>query len=171
MDVKLQILMEILPLAVLQPLTPEARNAIPNALGIGSSVLIRKFPFRIGRESRVRIIDGRMERIERHKLDDRAPSNDLYLLDQGDLLNISREHLLIDRTSSGYTVVDRGSACGTRVGETAIGGEDRGGGCVLQDGDIIAIGARTTPYLYRFISLEVYTLVKAEAAEPEAALL
>lgn len=158
MDEKIKILEEVVPQAVLKALTPEAEEATPQSQRIGDLISIRKFPFRIGRESRVRKIDGRMERVERSKLDNREPNNDLYLVDNGELLNISREHLQIERTEGGYRLVDRRSACGTKINGTPVGGKDKGGSALLQDGEVIGIGAKGSPYLYRFITLEGYAL-------------
>lgn len=161
MDEKLNILNELMPIAVLKPLTPEAMAAVPQSQKFGDMILIRRFPFKIGRESRVRLVDGKVERIERPKRDDRKPNNDLYLLDQGHLLNISREHLQIEAgDNGGYTVVDRGSACGTKIADRAVGGGDLGGREPLNDGEVIGIGAKGTPYLYQFVALVGYQLVK-----------
>ncbi len=154
MDEKRKILAAIRPRAVLKALTVEAVEAIPQGQRIGDLVVIRSFPFRIGRESRVRKVDGRMARIERPKLADREPNNDLYLLDKGELLNISREHLQIEESDDGLCVFDRGSACGTRVADSVIGGEDRGGKCALRDGDEITVGVSGSPYRFRFIALD-----------------
>lgn len=154
MDEKRQILDQVMPRAVLRAMNEEAIEAIPANSRIGDLVVIRKFPFRIGRESRIRTIDGKTERVERQKLGDRQPNNDLYLIDKGKRLNISREHLQIERESGGYVLVDRGSACGTKIDGASVGGADSGGRGVLRDGDIFAIGTISTPYVYKFIVLE-----------------
>jgi pSer/pThr/pTyr-binding forkhead associated (FHA) protein len=160
---KLTLLMESLPKAMLQALNPETKNAVPQALLRGDMVMISKFPYKIGRESRVIRISGRLERVERLKKDDSPPNNDLYLVDRGEFLNISREHCQIEKNADGYLLVDRGSACGTKVGGTAVGGDDQGGSVALQDGDIIAVGSFGTPYLFRFISFDEYCLVRRDA--------
>jgi hypothetical protein len=159
MNEKIKILTDILPLAVLQALTPVAAIATPQHQRIGDLISIRKFPFRIGRESRFRKTDRGEERLERLKFDNTEPNNDLYLVDRGELLNISREHLQIEKTADGYRLVDRHSACGTKIEGVAIGGEDKGGSAVLHDGDVIGIGAKDTPYLYRFITFAGYEVI------------
>lgn len=156
MDEKETILMDVLPKAVLQALTPEAREAVPAAQLVGDAVVILEFPFRVGRESRIRKVDGRIERIERPKGKEGPPNNDLYLLDRGQLLNISREHFQIEKVADGYVLVDRGSACGTRVGDELVGSGDVGGRSILRDGDVIAAGTKGTPYRFRFYSFEEY---------------
>ena len=160
MDDKEMLLMKVLPKAVLRILTPEAQDAVPQAQLVGDAVVIFDFPFRVGRESRIRKVNGKIERIERPKDHAGPPSNDLYLVDRGHLLNISREHFQIEKDGDGYVLVDRGSACGTRVGEERVGSGDAGGRCVLQDGDIIAAGARGTPYRFQFVTFDGYAMMK-----------
>jgi hypothetical protein len=162
MDNKLAILAGSLPKAMLQVLTPEAREAVPSHLLRGDLIAIYAFPFRIGRESRVTTINGRLEMMERPKKDDNPPTNDLYLIDRGHRLNISREHFEIAKDDGGYTVIDRGSACGTKIKGRNVGGDDKGGSAKLQDGDEIAVGTVGTPYTFRFISFDEYCLVRKE---------
>lgn len=151
---KKQIIETLQPLAVLQALSAEALMAVSQRDIVNTFIPIRKFPFRIGRESRIRVVNGKTERIEREKLNNLEPNNDLYLIDRGQLLNISREHLLLERDGDGYAVVDRGSVSGTKVNGEAIGGDDRGGKIRLNDGDEIIIGTKESPYRYRFIELD-----------------
>ena len=161
METKEQILARVLPRAVLEPLTLEASAALPQFLRNVGYAVIHKFPFRIGRESRVRATERGLERIERHRLtDDAISNNDLYLVDSGQYLNVSREHLQIEIRNGAYVVADRGSACGTRVGDEAIGGDDQLGASHLHDGDVIVIGTKTSPYQYRFISFYGFSVVR-----------
>ncbi len=150
---KAEILAQFVPRAVLRAETEEAALALPGAAVVGRMVAIRRFPFRVGRESRVRIVDGQPQRVERPRLGNREPNNDLYLVDAGEPLQVSREHFLIDVASDGYVLLDRGSACGVSVGDVRVGGRDAGGSAVLRDGDVIAVGIAATPYRYTFISL------------------
>lgn len=136
--------------ALLVPLTPEAREA----LGGQDHVAIDTLPFRIGRESRMAMVGGKLTYMERRK-GDTPPNNDLYLVDNGELLNISREHLQIEKTRDGeIRVHDRGSACGTRVGDAAIGGNDRTGSLAITEDSEIVIGTRESPYRFRIENLE-----------------
>ncbi|WP_136796806.1 FHA domain-containing protein [Desulfosediminicola ganghwensis] len=154
MDEKRKIVEIVKVRAVLKALTPEAIEAMPQPQRVNDMVIIRKFPFRIGRESRVRMVDGRIVRVERPKLGGREPNNDLYLLDGGELLNISREHLQLEKHPDGYKLIDRGSACGVRIGERAVGGCDDGGEMELVDGDVFVMGTTQSPYRYQFIVLD-----------------
>ena len=72
----------------------------------------------------------------------------------GHFLQISRQHLQIEKTKTGYLVSDRGSACGTSINTQKIGSEDKGGTWELKDGDIIKIGAEDSPYLFQFITFD-----------------
>lgn len=155
---KKQITETFRPLAVLEAMTPEALSAVSQGNIVDGFIPIRKFPFRIGRESRVRVVDGKVERIERPKLNQVDPNNDLYLVDRGVLLNISREHLQIECHPDGYVIVDRGSASGTKVNLVPVGGDDSGGRISVNDGDEIIIGTQASPYRYRFIDLSSQSL-------------
>ena len=145
---------KVIPFALLQAVSREAAQAVPQGMLVDDLICIRQFPFKIGRESRVRVVNGKSERIERPKNSDLEPNNDLYLVDRGQLLNISREHLQIEKKDDGYVLVDRGSACGTKINGNTIGGEDKGGISPLHDGDVITVGTKDSPYRYRFMSLD-----------------
>lgn len=148
------ILSRFIPKAALKALTPEAGAAVPQGTLIQGMVGIRGFPFQVGRESRGKVVDGVFHRVERPRRESSVPTNDLYLVDAGDMLQISREHFRIERTATGYQVIDRGSVCGTSVGGVRIGGNESGGNVLLQDGDEIHVGTDVTPYRYAFVVLE-----------------
>ncbi|THB79711.1 MAG: FHA domain-containing protein [Desulfobulbaceae bacterium] len=154
MDDKKSILNKIIPVAVLKALTQEAEHAIPLTMSVEGFVSIRQFPFRVGRESRVQTVKGKIERIERPKHESNEPNNDLYLVDRGQLLNISREHFLIEKEGDRYLLSDRGSACGTKINDQSVGGNDAGGTHILRDGDEIVIGTKDSPYRFQFIDLQ-----------------
>jgi hypothetical protein len=131
---------------ILKAMTPEARD------GIGAeTVVVDQLPFRVGRESRVGVMQGHLFSIERRKTQ-AEPNNELYIRDTGERLNISREHFQIEQTADGgYELVDRGSACGTKVAGRNIGGKDAGGRAPLHDGDMIVIGTVASPYVFQFL--------------------
>jgi hypothetical protein len=158
MSLKSAILDTFRPRAVLLALSPDAGAAVPAAELVDNMVAIRRWPFRVGRESRVVQSDGQWIRRERIALPHGArqePTNDLYLFDACAPLQISRAHLTLDMTGPGqWRVIDRGSAHGTRVGNRFIGGTESGGEAPLADGDLIVLGdPARSPYRFRFIDL------------------
>lgn len=128
-------------------LTPEAEAAMGT-----SELVLKHFPFRIGRESRIALVGGVMRVTERRRQDLSTASNDLYLIDQGRPLSVSRQHLQIERSDDGgYRVVDCGSACGTLVGHKKVGGHDQGGESILQHGEVLVVGNSESPFVFRFM--------------------
>jgi pSer/pThr/pTyr-binding forkhead associated (FHA) protein len=130
--------------ALLVPLTPESRAALG-----APQVEIERFPYRVGRESRgtQRTADGFVS--ERRNPGSR-PSNDLYLVERDEPMNVSRAHFLIERDGAGYVLVDRESTCGTIVEGELVGGDTRGGTVALHDGDVIIVGTSNSPYAFKF---------------------
>ena len=130
--------------ARLVALTPEAHAAL------GARELeITRFPYRVGRESRGIRRTPQGVVIERRTSGSR-PTNELYLLDRDEPLNVSREHFAIDRDNTGYVLVDRGSTCGTLVEGQIVGGDARGGRIALHDGDVIIVGSSRSPHVFKF---------------------
>ena len=154
MNDKVEILQLLVPKAVLKAITPGAKDCVPRGQLEHGFIRINQFPFSVGRESRIKEINGKLTRVERIKFTDHEPNNDLYLIDSERPMNISREHFTIAKDGNGYTLIDRFSACGTSVETNRIGGHDSGGQIKLEDGDIIAIGGEDTPYRFKFICLE-----------------
>ena len=162
MDEKRTIINSFMPKVVLKPMTEEAFRAIPQNCRIDGLIGIMEFPFRIGRESRITRVKGQLLKVERPKFEGSEPNNDLYLLDHGDKLNISREHIQVERVDGLYHIVDRGSICGTSVEDERIGGDGEGGQTTIKDGDTILIGCSSTPYAYQFMILEDASLDEEE---------
>lgn len=128
------------------PMTDQAKKSISNR----KYVEVTYLPFRIGRECRLATADGRPPRKERRR-QDVTPNNDLHLIDSGELINISREHLQIELNHAGeYCVFDRGSTCGTHVDQYSVGGKDATGTLRLKNGSIIVIGTIQSPYQFKF---------------------
>lgn len=139
----------ITPRAVLKAMTPEAEKAISKShLGKGL-IGIWAFPFRVGRESRARMVDGELVLCHRVGRGD-LPTNDAYLIDNGKKLQISREHLMIEKVGEAYRITDRESACGTVVGSKLIGS----GEYQLNDGDMIHLGSNDSVFKFEFITLK-----------------
>jgi len=130
--------------AWLVALTPESRIALH-----APEREITWFPYRVGRESRgmQRTPHGVIR--ERRRPGSR-PSNDLYLAEDAEPLNVSRAHFEIDRDDAGYVLVDRASTCGTIVEGQAVGGDTQGGTRSLHDGDVIIVGTSRSPYAFKF---------------------
>jgi hypothetical protein len=151
---KRELLASLMPLAALVPLTEEASHALPNEMLKRGLVGIHGFPFRIGRESRI-VLDektGLIHRMERYKPGRHAPNNDLYLIDDGQLLNVSREHLSIEKRDNEFVVVDRKSACGFSVDGKHFGGDGKGGTCPIEDEQVLTLGAAQSPFRFRFVN-------------------
>lgn len=129
--------------ALLKALTPEAKAALG-----GRFYKIPHFPFKVGRESRLSSGPQEFTRLRRP---DSVPNNDLYLIDHGTILSISREHFLIDIRDESYVLVDRGSSCGTIVEGEPVGEKRSGGTVRLNDGDVIIVGKSESKYIFKFI--------------------
>ena len=164
MNESLQELMSsLVPVAALVPLTDEALHALPNEPMRRGLVGINVLPFRVGRESRIYQDEktGSVHRLERYKPGGQAPNNDLYLLDGGHLLNISREHLQIERREDGFHIVDRKSACGFSVDGKRVGGDGKGGEMPINHDQELCIGSSVSPYRYRFIDFSGFAVTRS----------
>jgi FHA domain len=135
------------PVAILVAVTPEAEHALDGQ----SELPVTRFPFKVGRESRVaQLAQGLVARDQRLG---RAPQlNDVYLKESlsSDLSHVSRDHFAIERLDDQFFVVDRGSVSGTIVAGRRIGGHRRGGRAPLKPGDEIIVGGDGSPYVFRF---------------------
>jgi hypothetical protein len=150
--------------AALVPSTPAARAALDGR----NDVRIAKFPFNVGRESR--LPNPPQTPTRELRLGAAPPLNDLYLLEPpwADLLHISREHFAIEREGDQFFVVDRGSVCGTIVAGKQIGGNRTGGRTELRNGDVIVVGTPSSQYAFRFEVATYLQSVVSVAAEPDA---
>lgn len=128
----------------LQALTPEAKAALG-----GAEIELASLPYRIGRESRKMTWTEAGMRTEQRDPDS-VPNNDLYLVEAGEPMNVSREHCQIEADGAGWALVDRKSTCGTIVEGEVVGGRHEGGRISLRDGDVILIGTAFSPYVFRF---------------------
>ena len=108
----------------------------------------------MGRESRIGVVAGSARLLERRK-PNHAPIDDLFLFDEGNPLNISREHFQIEKLADDrYQLVNRSSACGTIVGNKVIGGMDEGGHLELQDDNVTIVGTSSSPFVFKFQLVE-----------------
>jgi pSer/pThr/pTyr-binding forkhead associated (FHA) protein len=124
-------------------LTPESSEAIR-----AKEINIPHLPFRVGRESR------KPQWTDQGLVGERRtaapPNNDLYLVEQSEPMNVSREHFLIDKEGGIFHLRDRGSACGTLVEGETIGGGGRPDRVALKDHDVIIIGTSLSRYIFKF---------------------
>jgi len=151
---KKEILNIVLPKAVLIAQTQDAKYSIVKKINEQNVIPIYNYPFKIGREARVTYIDGKIIVHERHKQNGYKSNNDVHLLDDGEFLQISREHCSLIENNNGYTLEDRKSACGTIVNQLKIGNGNNNS-CPLKDGDIITIGSENSKYKYKFVILDI----------------
>ena len=130
----------------LKALTSVARTALQS-----DACSISSFPFRVGRE--MRTLHGPVPReiAERRKRGITAPNNDLYLLESGTEVFVSREHFLIEQVGGEFRLVDRQSTLGTWVEGRLIGGDQRGGNCRLLPGDVIITGSHKSGFIFKFL--------------------
>jgi pSer/pThr/pTyr-binding forkhead associated (FHA) protein len=124
-------------------LTPEAQGALR-----GEQRVLDHLPFKVGRESRSAsrragpAVDRRSGQV--------AQLNDLYIVEDGEVVNVSREHFLIERAGDGCVLIDRGSAGGTLVEGRRVGGDRAGGRAELHDHDVIIVGTSHSPFIFKF---------------------
>ncbi|MDA1044525.1 MAG: FHA domain-containing protein [Verrucomicrobia bacterium] len=131
----------------IRPVTEGALKSIHGT----TSVKMRHFPFRLGRESRYRIVDGEVVSMER-RLTQSNPNNELYVLDLNVVMNVSREHCQIVRLEDGrYKVVDRGSSCGTIVNGIEIGVRAETREASIESGARIVLGTKDSPFVFDFV--------------------
>jgi FHA domain len=129
---------------LLVALTPESRTVLG-----ASQTEIERFPYRVGRESRgTERIGGGF--VGERRSPGSSPTNDLYLVENDEPMNVSRSHFQIDRSDAGYRLVDLESTCGTIVEGTLVGGDTRGGTIALHDGDVIIVGTSNSSYAFKF---------------------
>ena len=153
METKEELLKRITPLAVLRAITPEANDSIiKSCLGDGL-IGIWQYPFHIGRESRLKDHDRKNIISTLQNALTKKPINDIYLIDKGEYLQISRKHLKIEKKQTSYLLTDLGSACGTIVNKIKIGNNHKDDSSILNDGDIIQFGTPNSPYIFEFIVL------------------
>jgi len=157
-DEKKELLRSMIPKAILKAVTSEAKHTILQRSFNQDIIPIYNYPFKIGREARVEYLDDKITIQERHGLGHK-PNNDTYLLDNGEFLQISREHCsIISTDDSGYILQDRGSSCGSLINKIQIGGENHSDASVLKDGDIVTIGSEESKYKFKFILLDTTEL-------------
>ena len=153
-NTKKNIIKAITPRAILLPLTKIATNAIVKGQCQNDLIPMMSFPFKIGRESRLDTNDNGLFVKLRLVKNNSRPNNDIYLINDGKDLQISKEHLQIEKATSHYILKDRGSTNGTTINGVTYGGGKKVFEEVLNDGDIIKIGNNNSELKYQFLILE-----------------
>ena len=158
-DEKRELLKSVIPKAVLKAVTSEAKHSILKRFFGQDIIPIYNYPFKIGREARIEYLDDKIIIQERHGLSGHQPNNDLYLIDNGDLLQISREHcIIINNDENEYVLQDRESSCGTLINQIQVGDDNKDTTSVLKDGDTITLGSGNSKYEFKFIVLDTTEL-------------
>lgn len=149
--IKQDILKSIIPRAVLLPLNQKTKMSISN----DKFIPINNFPFKVGRESRISddergfFVKLRLRNVEY------TPNNDIYLIDNNEFLQISKEHFEISIEDDSYIIVDRGSMNGTTLNNVTIGGDRTIEKRNIDDGDIVKIGTVNSNYEFQFLILDI----------------
>jgi len=131
--------------ACLFALTAEGRDALH-----GPEAQIGVFPFRVGRESRKHESREKKAFFAEKRKPANRPNNDLYLEEDDDFVNVSREHFQIVREGAGFMLEDRGSTLGTIVEGQKVGGDNKGGRAALRDGDVVIVGSSASAFVFKF---------------------
>ncbi|HPC36500.1 MAG TPA: cyclic nucleotide-binding domain-containing protein [Candidatus Marinimicrobia bacterium] len=115
----------------LEGLTPIAKQALKNRV-----VCLRKFPYKIGRESG-------------HRREDVFVDNDLSLVDNIPY-NVSRNHMSVNFYNGQYYILDRGSSLGTIVNNVPIGGHLPNFKAELHRGEnIVILGTSNSQFQFK----------------------
>ncbi|MBI4455152.1 MAG: FHA domain-containing protein [Acidobacteria bacterium] len=126
----------------LVPLTDIAQEAVN-----GDPVIIQRFPFKVGRERRSTAV--KISNLA-NRLTGPARGNDLQLIDDGECVNVSSSHFMIEAEGGKYFITDLGSQCGTIVEGKRLGGNRRGGRQELLDQEVIIVGSAKSPFVFKF---------------------
>jgi len=158
-DEKKELLRSVIPKAVLKAVTSEAKHSILKRFFGQDIIPIYSYPFKIGREARIEHFDDKIIIQERHGLSGYEPNNNVYLLDNGNFLQISREHCtILNNDDNEYMIQDRRSSCGTLINQIKVGDPDKDSTSILKDGDIITLGSENSKYEFKFILLDTTEL-------------
>ena len=122
-------------------LTEEARRGLG-----GDELALPHLPFKVGRENRLNKLVSALER----RIGSHRELNDIYLIEDAEYVNVSREHFVIEEEQGHVRLRDLGSACGTIVEGRVLGGERTGGAVALHDQDVIIVGTSSSPFVFKF---------------------
>lgn len=146
-----ELIKKMIPKAVLHAQNEESAFATFRSCFIEETIGIWNFPFRIGRECRIKVLNNENVITSRHSTLSTITNNDLYIVDIADKLQISREHLSIVNEENKYFLIDKSSTCGTYINEVLVEQMKKH---ELKDGDIIKLGSAESPYVFEFVVLD-----------------
>ena len=149
-----ELIKSFLPNAVLIPLTPAAEKSILNTQTQNKVIPIFEFPFKVGRESRMAENERGLFIKLRILSSVSKPNNDIYLINNTENLEISKEHFQIEKKDRDYFIKDRNSTLGTKLNNQEIGKKRDTQSHLLKDGDIIKIGSSNSKYEFQFLILK-----------------
>ena len=152
-NLKQEIINSFIPKAVLVPLTEDAKSTITLLHNRKKLIPISTFPFKIGRESRMEESDRGLFIKLRIMANSSRPNNDIYLIDNKNNIEISKEHFEISNDKDEYLIKDRNSTLGTKLNDEEIGKEKSNTLFPIKDGDIIKIGSSHSTYKFKFLIL------------------
>lgn len=151
---KNELINSFLPNAVLIPITTEAEKSILNTQIINKLIPMFEFPFKIGRESRMSENDRGLFVKLRILNNISKPNNDIYLVNNTESLEISKEHFSIEKKDDSYFIIDRKSTLGTKLNNNEIGKDKANKPYTIKDKDIIKIGSSDSKYEFQFLILK-----------------
>lgn len=149
-----ELIKSFLPNAVLIPITSEAEKSILDMQTINKLVPMFEFPFKVGRESRMSENDRGLFVKLRILNNVSKPNNDIYLVNNTESLEISKEHFQIEKKDDIYFIKDRNSTLGTKLNDKEIGKDNANNSYILEDKDIIKIGSSDSKYEFQFLILK-----------------
>lgn len=117
----------------------------------GPKLEISESPFKIGRECRSRRSRQPPPGIQERRMGVAPHNNDLYIIETGSRLFVSREHLLLDWREDTLYLVDLFSSCGTIVEAAYVGGDHKGGELTLRHNDVVIMGTSNSPYIFKVL--------------------
>ena len=151
---KNKLINSFLPDAVLIPLTPEAEKSILDTKNVNKLIPMFEFPFKVGRESRMAENERGLFVKLRILSNVSKANNDVYLINNADSLEISKEHFQIEKRDDKYFIKDRHSTLGTKHNNEEVGKDKANNSYALEDKDIIKIGSSASKYEFQFLILK-----------------
>ena len=149
-----ELIKSFLPNAVLMPITTAAEKSILNTQTQNKVIPMFEFPFKVGRESRMAENEKGLFVKLRIFNDISKPNNDIYLINNTENLEISKEHFQIEKKDDSYFIKDRKSTLGTKLNNEEIGKDTVNKSYIIKDKDIIKIGSNDSKYEFQFLILK-----------------